>query len=321
MVAQIGEAAREWLGQLTEISLEYPYEDLAKATDGFSDKCRLGAGAAGAVYKGTLRGGTQAAIKMLIDQGGLEGFEDEVRVLSKFRHPNLVTLFGFGQRGNKKYLLYELMPGGDVEHMLAKCRKGKPVFSWQERLKVALDAASGLSHMVNNEPVAFHRDIKPANILLDVDGTAKMADFGLAGVVHGERRNAHLYVKNISGTPGYTCPVYIATFCVTEQTEVYSFGVVLLELLTCKQPCLCGNQGDLIYPLLQVVQPCIPGAFDRVLANLDPQAGWPRGIVDEFADLALACIDMAVDRRPHYSSIVRALGRLSRHQLSAVGHE
>lgn len=318
VVSTFQEGVRGWLGHMKEISLEYNFEDLAQATNGFSDDCRLGAGAAGAVYQGTLRGGTQAAIKVLVDQGGLEGFEDEVRVLSRFRHPNLVTLFGWGARGNKKFLLYELLPGGDVEHKLAKCRRGQPEFSWSERLKTASDSACGLSHMVNNQPVAFHRDIKPANILLDSDGTAKMADFGLAGVVHGTGRSAHLYVKRISGTPGYACPAYMSSGLVCEQTEVYSFGIVLLEFLLCKQPCLCGPQGDLIYPLLKQVQPSLPGAHERILAHLDVQASWPRGIVDEFADLALSCVDLALERRPPFAIIVRTLRRLAQGQLSGA---
>ncbi|CAJ1334937.1 unnamed protein product [Effrenium voratum] len=185
--AAVGTALR-WVG-LSELALEYPYEDLAAATDHFSPEQRLGAGGVGAVYRGKLRGATEVAIKVLADMGGVEGFEDEVRVLSRFRHPHLVTLMGFGQREGQKYLVYELMPGGDVEGKLRQSRawleqhmKGAAVpqapFPWQQRLQVALGAAKGLAHMVGSTPKTFHRDIKPANILLDADGTPKMADFG-----------------------------------------------------------------------------------------------------------------------------------------------
>lgn len=313
---KIQAAAKGWIGQLTEISLEYPYEDLLKATDGFSAEMRLGAGAAGAVYRGILQGGTEVAIKVLFNRGGLEGFEDEVRVLSRFRHPNLVTLFGWGHHGDEKYLVYELLEGGDVDDSLKKCRERDVPFMWPARLRVALTAASGLSHMVNSQPMAFHRDIKPANIMLDADGSAKMADFGLAGVVHAEGKR-HLVTTNISGTPGYTCPAYMQTGRVSEHSEVYSFGTVLLELMMNQPPCLVGPQGDVIYPILQVVQPAAPGAHARLLGALDPRARWPRGLAEELGDLALACTDMVPDRRPPFASIVRSLRRLS--EASGVG--
>lgn len=313
---KIQAAAKGWIGQLTEISLEYPYEDLLKATDGFSAELRLGAGAAGAVYRGILQGGTEVAIKVLFNRGGLEGFEDEVRVLSRFRHPNLVTLFGWGHHGDEKYLVYELLEGGDVDDSLKKCRERDVPFMWPARLRVALTAASGLSHMVNSQPMAFHRDIKPANIMLDADGSAKMADFGLAGVVHAEGKR-HLVTTNISGTPGYTCPAYMQTGRVSEHSEVYSFGTVLLELMMNQPPCLVGPQGDVIYPILQVVQPAAPGAHARLLGALDPRARWPRGLAEELGDLALACTDMVPDRRPPFASIVRSLRRLS--EASGVG--
>lgn len=132
------------------------------------------------------------AIKVIeVDEDDTSGFADEVLVLSKFRHPNLVTLMGWGSGLDadgcgRRYLVYELLEGGDVAGRLAKAR-GKSgaaptPFGWAERLWVALDAACGLSHMHNSTPRAFHRDIKSANILLDRSGTAKMADFGLSGI-------------------------------------------------------------------------------------------------------------------------------------------
>eukprot|EP00927_Polykrikos_kofoidii_P071275 TRINITY_DN67569_c0_g1_i1.p1 TRINITY_DN67569_c0_g1~~TRINITY_DN67569_c0_g1_i1.p1 ORF type:complete len:392 (-),score=46.93 TRINITY_DN67569_c0_g1_i1:94-1269(-) len=310
---QLKQAAKGWLGQLTEISLEYPYADLAKATNNFDRKQQLGSGAAGTVYRGVLAGGTEVAVKVLRDQGGLEGFEEEVRFLSRFRHPNVVTLFGWGQKQSEKLLIYEVLDGGDLFVKLKKSQGKDPrPFTWAHRLPVALDAARGLSHMVNSTPMAFHRDIKSANILLDSNGTAKIADFGLAGLVDesqsGGRRQ--LSVRHISGTPGYACPIYSQTGRVTEQSEVYSFGIVLLELLLNQPPCLMGREGDLVYPILQVVQPAAPGAHARLMANLDPGADWPRRVVEDFGDLALACVDMKPERRPSFENIVRTLHRL-----------
>lgn len=314
----IPNAAKNLFGEIAEISLEYQYDQLAKACNNFEKSRLLGAGAAGSVYRGTLSGGTEVAIKELVDQGGLEGFEDEVQMLSRFRHPNVVTLFGWGARGKMKYLIYEVLLGGDLQVKLKKCQARKDgekpqPFTWEERLRVALDSAAGLSHMVNSSPMAFHRDIKSANILLCESGAAKIADFGLAGLVQNES-SRQLSVKTVSGTPGYACATYIQTRVVTESSEVYSFGIVLLELLTNRPPALVGPEGDMIYPLLQAVQPAAPGAHDRILANLDPQARWPQHIVDDFADLALSCVDLKPERRPSYENIVRTLRRLSHGQ-------
>jgi len=251
------------------------------------------------------------AIKVLLANGGMNGFEDEVRVLSRFQHPNLVTLLGWGQSVNEKekYLIYELLEGGDVGNSLEKARDGRLPFPWQHRLRVALDSACGLSHMMNSTPKAFHRDIKPANILLDVGGGAKIADFGLAGTLRDNTKQ--LMVDNISGTPGYACPIYIQTGRVTEQSEVYSFGTVVLELLVNQPPALAGPQGDIIYPLLQIVQPAAPGAHGRILSHIDRFAGWPPGtVLDQFAELALSCVDMVPDRRPPFENVVVVLRRL-----------
>jgi len=221
--------------------LEYKYGDLRVATRGFSPDNRLGSGAAGAVYKGCLAGGTEVAVKVLADAEGLDGFVEEVRMLSRFRHPNLVTLMGWGQHDTEKYLVYELLPGGDVSKKLEKAKRGEVPFPWEQRLKVAMGAAAGLSYMANSKPKAFHRDIKPANILLDLYGVAKVADFGLSGTVHG--KGTHLTVAQVAGTPGYACPVYIKEKKVSEQSEVYSFGTVLLELLVNEPPALAGLMG------------------------------------------------------------------------------
>jgi len=318
-------AAKEWLG-LQEVSLEYAYDDLAAATDNFDPKRRLGAGAAGQVYSGRLVGGTEVAIKVLIDTGAHDGFVDEVRHLSRLRHPNIVTLFGFGQKGKQKYLVYEVLDGGDVQVKLKKCKGTDTAsFAWDHRMRVALDSARGLSHMVNNKETAFHRDIKSANILLNSDGTAKIADFGLATLVAEReeqdgakgpaaspaRKQFSVQRKNMMGTPGYACPTYALTGLVSEESEVYSFGIVLLELLVNRPPCLMGPEGDLIYPVLQAVQPTAPGAHERLLGNLDPLAGWPEGeVVEDFADLALSCVDLHPERRPSFQTVVRGLYRL-----------
>jgi len=322
MLAHIKEAARELMGHLADVALEYPHEELVAATGSFAEGHRLGAGGAGAVYRGRLRGGTEVAVKALADLGGLEGFEDEVRVLSRFRHPNLVTLYGWGQHERTKYIVYELLPGGDLQGRLRSRKDTDAPFTWQERLRVAVGAARGLSHMMNSQPKAFHRDIKPPNILLDADGTAKMADFGLAAVVQGDEKESdelHLAVDQVSGTPGYMCPTYMQTRRVTEQSEAYSFGIVLLELLVNKFPALVTTNGSLVFPLMEELRPAAAGAHKRIISSLDQPARWPSPVVEEFADVAVACVDLSPARRPSFKVIVDSLQYLGRHTGSDGG--
>lgn len=298
------------------ISLEYSYMDLMEATKNWSMDRRLGAGAFGAVYKGEMEDGSEVAIKM-IDLAGsaspeLSGFQEEVETLSKFRHPNLVTLMGWGKHQNLRYLIYECLVGGDVFQRMLKAHSPPAQwgpFIWHERLSAILDAATGLSHLHNVKPQAFHRDIKSANILLDKHGTAKMADFGLSCVSSGRRGHSSVTVTNISGTPGYACPIYSRTGVVTQGSEVYSFGMVILELLTNLAPAAAdpARHGGIIYPVANNVAPNQPGALDRVVRCIDTQADWPPPVIQELGTLALRSAD-ALDesKRPRFVEVVRA---------------
>ncbi|EER05959.1 serine-threonine protein kinase, plant-type, putative [Perkinsus marinus ATCC 50983] len=229
---------------LSFISLEYPYEELRRATNNFSQDNVLGTGTYGCVYRGQLKDGTEVAVKVL--QAPKEsGFKEEVKVLSKFRHANLVILMGFARNGHERCLVYELLSGGDVSSRLQP--SGHPSFNWYQRLNVALDAALGLSHLHNATPRVFHRDIKTQNILLDRNGSAKVADFGLACLAE-HRSLGHFKVQQCSGTIGYADPAYINTSVVTEKTEVYSFGMVLIELLTARPPAVQDpSTGQILY--------------------------------------------------------------------------
>jgi len=220
-------------------------------------------------------------------------------VLSKFRHPNLVILMGFAVNGTQRLLVYEYLSGGDVSRRLQKCARDNIPFTFAQRLSVALDAACGLSHLHNANPKVFHRDIKTANILLDRNGGAKMADFGLACL----SRSSEHKVKQASGTIGYACPYYIQRGVVTEGSEVYSFGMVLIELL-CNAPPACSgpNPGEILY-LVNHLQ----GSVSRCTAMVDPKANWPPVIATKVAELAMSCVSMNEQQRPKFVQIVKQL--------------
>jgi len=280
---------------LNRISQEFTFEDIAESTDHFSATSRLGVGTYGSVHRGTLRDGSEVAVKAL-SKPNEAGFREEVEVLSRFRHPNLVILMGFARHREERYLVYELLSGGDVCSRLQE----DPGFIWRSRLSVALDAALGLSHLHGSRPQVFHRDIKTQNILMDRNGTGKMADFGLA--LLAQPNCGSLTVANTSGTIGYADPLYIRTGTVTEGSEVYSFGMVLLEVLTGRPPALQHPDGRIEYQFLH-----IRGELSRVLDALDPRGQWPLMVANTVGSLALRCIHQLEAVRPAFAKIVTEL--------------
>jgi len=286
---------------LNKYSLEYQYAELSEATGNFAADLKLGCGSFGTVFRGVQRDGTDIAVKVL-NMSETSGFNEEVKVLSKFRHPNLVILMGFGRCASKRFLVYEFLGGGDVFRRLQKCSLEGLCFSWDQRLSVAFDAACGLSHLHNSSPKVFHRDIKSANILLDRHGNAKMADFGLACLSHFPSQR----VVETMGTIGYVDPLYVQSGVITEGSEVYSFGMVLLELLIAKPPAskvkkYDGRRGYTF--LSSQIQNSIPNAISMA----DPNAKWPVRVSGFIADLAFACSEDRQESRPNFRSIVNML--------------
>lgn len=297
---------------LNHISLEYTYAELQHATRNFDECMKLGEGSYGGVYRGVLQDGTEVAIKVL-DVPDEAGFEEEVKVLSKFRHPHLVILMGFARHGTQRLLVYENLAGGDLHKRIQRsCQESLPLL-WHERVSIALDSACGLSHLHHSKPKVYHRDIKTPNILLDKNGTAKMADFGLACLSNA---NAHR-VKQASGTVGYACPLYVQKGIVTEGSEVYSFGMVLLELLTASPPAYLGPGPGGSPPgaggagQIQYLANHINGDIRTALSLADTKAQWPGPAAGTVAELALSCIRMREERRPNFAEIVRALRALN----------
>jgi len=284
---------------LNSISQEFPYRDLQDATCGFSSSRRLGAGTYGTVFRGTLRDGTEVAVKLL-EQPKEGGFREEVEVLSRFRHPNLVILLGFARNMRERYLIYEFLSGGDVH---SKMEKDSNSFQWKQRLSVSLDAALGLSHLHNSRPQVFHRDVKSMNILMDKNGTGKVADFGLACLAQPHQHS--MMVSQAAGTIGYADPNYIKSGVMTERSEIYSFGMVLLEVLTGRPPALQHPSGAVVMQFDHV-----RGDLRQVKAMLDSRARWPSGVVEQVGNLALRCIHEADHYRPIFVDVVSQLRKV-----------
>ncbi|KAK3021824.1 hypothetical protein RJ639_047179 [Escallonia herrerae] len=209
------------------------YQSLVAATKNFQEDNILGEGGFGRVYKARFSDNFTAAVKCL--QGGSEDvereFENEVDCFSKIQHQNIVSLLGYCIHGKMRFLAYEMMHSGSLESQLHGLSQGSAL-TWHLRMKVALDVARGLEYLHERcNPPLIHRDIKSSNILLDSNFNAKLSDFGLAVTGGMQNRN-----RKLSGTLGYVAPEYLLDGILTEKSDVYAFGVVLLELLMGRKP-------------------------------------------------------------------------------------
>ncbi|XVE56283.1 hypothetical protein DITRI_Ditri03aG0226200 [Diplodiscus trichospermus] len=211
----------------------FTFRELATATRNFRETNLLGEGGFGRVFKGRLETGEIVAVKQL-NHDGLQGFQEfivEVLMLSLLHHVNLVTLHGYCTAGDQRLLVYEYMQMGSLEDHLFDLKPGQEPLNWKKRINIAAGAARGLEylHCKANPPVIY-RDLKSANILLDNDFNPKLSDFGLAklGPV-GD--NTHVSTR-VMGTYGYCAPEYAMSGKLTLKSDIYSFGVVLLELIT-----------------------------------------------------------------------------------------
>ncbi|KAI9108098.1 hypothetical protein K1719_020971 [Acacia pycnantha] len=213
----------------------FSYKEIKAATGNFKEV--IGRGSFGSVYHGKLPDGKSVAVKVRLDktQLGADSFINEVHLLSKIRHQNLVSLEGFCHESKHQILVYEFLAGGSLADRLYGTNSQKRSLSWVRRLKIAVDAAKGLDYLHNgSEPRIIHRDVKCSNILLDVEMNGKVCDFGLSKQV--TKADATHVTTVVKGTAGYLDPEYYSTQQLTEKSDVYSFGVVLLELICGREP-------------------------------------------------------------------------------------
>ncbi|CAI9296323.1 unnamed protein product [Lactuca saligna] len=229
----VTEKGKSFSSQRYNVASRFTFRELCVATQNFKDSNLIGEGGFGCVYKGRLESGKIVAVKQL-NLNGLQGHQEfivEVLMLSLLRHSNLVTLIGYCTDGDQRLLVYEYMPLGSLENHLFDLEPNQEPLDWHTRLKIAVGAARGLEylHCKANPPVIY-RDLKSSNILLDNDFNSKLSDFGLAklGPV-GD--NTHVSTR-VMGTYGYCAPDYAMSGKLTIKSDIYSFGVVLLELIT-----------------------------------------------------------------------------------------
>ncbi|XP_061376418.1 G-type lectin S-receptor-like serine/threonine-protein kinase SD2-5 [Gastrolobium bilobum] len=217
-----------FLENLTGMPIRFSYNDLETATNNFSVK--LGHGGFGSVYKGVLPDGTQLAVKKLegIGQGKKE-FRAEVSIIGSIHHNHLVRLKGFCAEGTHRLLAYEYMANGSLDRWIFNKNKGEFLLDWDTRFNIALGTAKGLAYLHQDcDSKIVHCDIKPENVLLDDNFSAKVSDFGLAKLM--TREQSHVFTT-LRGTRGYLAPEWITNYAISEKSDVYSYGMVLLEII------------------------------------------------------------------------------------------
>ncbi|XP_062110041.1 LEAF RUST 10 DISEASE-RESISTANCE LOCUS RECEPTOR-LIKE PROTEIN KINASE-like 1.1 [Humulus lupulus] len=291
--------------------LVFSYKQLAEATDNFNAEKILGHGNSGAVYHGKLKDGREVAVKRLYEHNYKrvrEQFQNEIEILTRLRHKNLVSLYGCTSRHCQELLLvYEYIPNGTVaDHLHGDRAKTSPL-TWPIRLSIAIETASALVYLHASDVV--HRDVQTNNILLDNNFCVKVADFGLS-------RLFPIDVTHVStapqGTPGYVDPEYYQCYQLTSKSDVYSFGVVLMELLSSMPAIDMTRHRREIYLANLAISKIQTRAYNELI---DQNLGFDsdtevRTMTIAVAELAFECLQQDKEMRPTMDEVLERLRRI-----------
>ncbi|KAF6168540.1 hypothetical protein GIB67_005152 [Kingdonia uniflora] len=288
---------------------------LRHVTNDFHPDNILGRGGFGTVYKGELHDGTKIAVKRMeagiITEKGLNEFKSEIAVLTKVRHRNLVALLGYCLDGNERLLVYEYMPQGTLSHHLFHWKEEdlKPL-EWTRRLSLALDVARGVEYLHGlAHQVFIHRDLKPSNILLGDDMRAKVADFGLVRLAPEGKGSIE---TRLAGTFGYLAPEYAVTGRVSTKVDVFSFGVILMELISGRRALDESMPEESMHLVtwfrrMQLNKNNLPESIDK---TLDIQNEETLASIRTVAELAGHCTAREPYQRPDMGHVVNVLSSL-----------
>ncbi|KAL7605286.1 hypothetical protein Lser_V15G19789 [Lactuca serriola] len=299
----------------------FTYEELELATDNFNDSRELGDGGYGTVYHGKLLDGREVAVKRLYENNfkRVHQFMNEIEILTKLQHKNLVKLYGCTSKRSRELLLvYEYVPNGTVgDHLhgkLSNSNSNSNMFPWAIRLNIALETAEALAYL--HESDIIHRDVKTNNILLDKSFKVKVADFGLSRLFPN---NATHVSTAPQGTPGYVDPEYYQCYQLTDKSDVFSFGVVLIELISSLQA-VDTNRDRLDINLAAMG---VSKIQNHMLGELvDERIGFEsdgevRRMVTLVAELAFRCLQPEADMRPTMKEVVEILRGIQNDEMNA----
>ncbi|KAJ4808475.1 BRI1-associated receptor kinase [Rhynchospora pubera] len=291
------------MGHLTR----FTFRELQMATDNFNPKNILGQGGFGVVYKGCLRNGTVVAVKRLKDPDatGEVQFQTEVELIGLAVHRNLLRLYGFCMTSDERLLVYPFMTNGSVADRLRDYRSGRPSLDWAKRMQIALGSARGLLYLHEQcNPKIIHRDVKAANILLDECFEAVVGDFGLAKLL--DRQESHVSTA-VRGTIGHIAPEYLSTGQSSEKTDVYGFGILLLELIMGPKILSSGNGQVQKGMLLDWVRELHEAKNLETLVDRDLNDSFNPAELECAISVVLLCTKSNPTLRPMMSEVVKTL--------------
>ncbi|XP_078175137.1 proline-rich receptor-like protein kinase PERK1 isoform X2 [Carex rostrata] len=298
------------LSSLSQPQCTFTYEELSVATNNFSTANILGEGGFGCVYKGKLSDGREVAIKMLkADKGRTAESElqAEAAVISRVHHRHLVSLVGLSIGQNKVVLVFEFVPNKTLQYHL---HESKDIMDWPTRVKVAIGSAKGLVYLHEEcHPRIIHRDVKLTNILLDYSFEPKVGDFGLARYISDD--NTHVSTR-VMGTFGYLAPEYAMTGQLTDKSDVFSFGVLLMELISGRKAVMRNETSlHMAQSVVEWARPLVAQAFiDGSLESLiDPRLGknYDHEEMKRMIACAGVCVHYFAEKRPRMSEVLRVL--------------
>ncbi|XP_002514536.3 protein NSP-INTERACTING KINASE 1 [Ricinus communis] len=283
----------------------FQFKELQVATKNFSSKNLIGQGGFGNVYKGHLQDGSVVAVKRLKDGNGSIGgetqFQTEVEMISLAVHRNLLRLYGFCMTSTERLLVYPYMSNGSVASRL----KAKPALDWSTRKRIALGTARGLLYLHEQcDPKIIHRDVKAANILLDEYCEAVVGDFGLAKLL--DHRDSHVTTA-VRGTVGHIAPEYLSTGQSSEKTDVFGFGILLLELVHGLRALEFGKSANQKGAMLDWIKKIHQDKKLELLVDKNLKNNYDPIELEEIVRVALLCTQFIPGHRPKMSEVVRML--------------
>ncbi|KAL1546946.1 putative serine/threonine-protein kinase [Salvia divinorum] len=284
----------------------YTLRELEESTNEFADENVIGEGGYGIVYKGVLEGNNKVAVKNLLNNRGQaeREFKVEVEAIGRVRHKNLVRLLGYCAEGTHRMLVYEYVNNGNLEQWLHGDVGPCSPLTWEIRMNIILGTAKGLTYLHEClEPKVVHRDIKSSNILLDRDWHAKVSDFGLAKLIGSEKS---YITTRVMGTFGYVAPEYASTGMLNERSDVYSFGILIMEIITGRNPVDYGRPAGEVnlvdWLKTMVSNRNSEGVLDPKLLDKPSSRALKRTLL-----VALRCVDPNSQKRPKMGHVVHML--------------
>ncbi|XP_010524102.1 PREDICTED: probable receptor-like protein kinase At2g42960 isoform X1 [Tarenaya hassleriana] len=284
----------------------FTLRDLELATNRFSTENVIGEGGYGVVYRGRLINGAEVAVKKLLNNMGQaeREFRVEVEAIGHVRHKNLVRLLGYCIEGVHRMLVYEYVNNGNLEQWLHGAMHQHGTLTWEARMKIILGTAQALAYLHEAiEPKVVHRDIKASNILIDDGFNAKISDFGLAKLL--DSGESHITTR-VMGTFGYVAPEYANTGLLNEKSDIYSFGVLLLEAVTGRDPVDYGRPANEVN-MVEWLKMMVGTRRAEEVVDQSIEAKPTTRALKRALLVALRCVDPEAEKRPKMSQVVRML--------------